>query len=302
MVLQKKEEVIMVLSLTDDLLLHIDRNSLVSLESKMDIMEELGQSLGSMDMFDDISPCDDASHGDRKSWFTNSLIYRQDRFGDTLLHDVIICDKRELSLEFIDKASSFRRLSKRNRLFQTPLHIATILGQSDVVRKLVCVGADITQRDSYGNTPLHIACRDGNMKIVQFLTEPVRDHETTSALYKVPQQEMPQDFSIVNYDGMTCLHLAAVNKHIDIVRYLIDKRADVNMVEHKAGRTILHYACISGDIFLVRLLLQHKMCNINARMYAGCTPFDLARAHKQEDICTVLAAAGARYGEDSDEE
>ena len=39
----------------------------------------------------------------------------------------------------------------------TPLHVAVVEGQTDVVRALVDAGADLTARTEYNRTPLHVA-------------------------------------------------------------------------------------------------------------------------------------------------
>jgi hypothetical protein len=227
-----------------------------------------------------------------------SRIYLRDQDGDTLLHTAIIIHEVALAMMFISKAPSNTWLSFTNVLFQTPLHLSVLTNQPEVTRRLIVAGAEVDKRDKDGNTALHIACRQGQYKNVQNLLEPVRYHETKQNSYEIPYQTIPQDISIKNYEGITCLHLAASHGHLDIVSMLLDKDIDVNLKEGKTGRTILHNACLTGDLNLVKLLLRHRSCNINARAFDGSTPFDLARIRGHEDICLVLAAAGAGYGED----
>lgn len=52
-------------------------------------------------------------------------------------------------------------------LFQlcTPLHAAAASGNNLVAEILLEVGADIDARTSYGNSPLHIACLNGHVKM-----------------------------------------------------------------------------------------------------------------------------------------
>ena len=77
--------------------------------------------------------------------------------------------------------------------------------------------------------------------------------------------------------------------------------AKINSKDLKTGRTILHSACVDGNINLVKLLLQKSECELNAKTYDGHYPFDLARVRGNFDIIRELAVAGAQYG-DSDEE
>ncbi|KAH3838807.1 hypothetical protein DPMN_112222 [Dreissena polymorpha] len=169
----------------------------------------------------------------------------------------------------------------------------------DIVRQLVCAGADVTAFDRNGNTPLHKACQDGFYEIARYLLEPVRYSEIQCNPYDIPYKKIPQDFDIANYDGLTCLHLAVMNKHMDILQLLIERDVDLNMIERKAGRTVLHMACIRGDVKLVRMFMHVRTCNMDARTYSGYTPLDLARDYNQDGVYTILAAAGSKHSAES---
>lgn len=224
------------------------------------------------------------------------LFFTPNNDGDTLLHTAIIHQNNDLTRLIINEAPSYDLLSLKNLLSQTPLHLAVLTKQPHIARALMVAGAIISMRDKRGNTALHIACQDGSTDIVRTLLEPVRYQETMNNNYDIPYQAIPQDFTIANYEGKTCLHLAALNGHLDIVEILETYGVNLNMKDLKTGRTILHSACLAGDIHLVRRLVKSKACVINARAYDGSTPFDLARIKGDEAICMVLAAAGARYG------
>lgn len=47
----------------------------------------------------------------------------------------------------------------------TPLHAAATSGNNLVAEILLEVGADIDARTSFGNSPLHIACLNGQVKV-----------------------------------------------------------------------------------------------------------------------------------------
>ncbi|XP_060579522.1 NF-kappa-B inhibitor alpha-like [Ruditapes philippinarum] len=281
-------------------------NKKMSYRESQKNINDLCEQLDSVEMIDDCSvkrfnelESFEGNHGGHMAANIDaSRIYLRDKDGDTLLHIAIILRDDKLAMIFIGKAPSNTWLSFTNVLFQTPLHLSVLTDQPEVTRRLIVAGAEVDKRDKDGNTALHIACRQGQHKNVQNLLEPVRYHEIKHNSYDIPYQTIPQDLSIKNYEGLTCLHLAASNGHLDIVSMLLDKDIDVNLKEGKTGRTILHNACLTGDLNIVKLLLRHRSCNINARTFDGSTPFDLARIRGHEDICLILAAAGAGYGED----
>lgn len=225
-----------------------------------------------------------------------------DEDGDTPLHVAIICEDVPAAFEIIDKAESHIFLSYQNHLRQSPLHLAVLTKQLSVVRGLVTSGADFMTRDRNGNTPLHLACREGFVDVAKSLLEPVSPLEAIKTDREIPNQFISQRLDVKNYDGLSCIHLAANKGNVDIVNLLLEKGADCNDKEMKTGRCILHNACFSGNVELVRMLTRLKSCNINAKAYDGLTAFDLARSRSHDTICMVLAAAGARYGyEDMDD-
>ena len=283
-------------------LLRMDSAEFLQFENGIDvdkICEQFGESLG---MSMEHEPCEEVEatpvQPAFEDQFDNTRIYTPDQDGDTLLHSAIILLQLDLVLLFISRSKSHLDICLKNKLSQTSLHLATVTEQTRVVRALMAAGADVAARDRDGNTALHIACRNGSLGIVRTLLEPVTYDEVLNNKYDIPYQEIPQDFSIANYEGYTALHEAAMNGHNDIVEFLESKGANLNQREMKTGRTILHNACINGDVKLVRNLLKYRKCNINARSYDNLTPFDMARYKKDETLCMILAAAGARYGYD----
>ena len=69
---------------------------------------------------------------------------------------------------------------------------------------------------------------------------------------------MPVD--ITDEYGRTALLTATVNNRTDVVRYLLDKGADVNKQNHSIadwGKTALHFASNNNNTDVMRMLLQH---------------------------------------------
>jgi ankyrin repeat protein len=55
---------------------------------------------------------------------------------------------------------------------------------------------------------------------------------------------------------MTLLHWVADRGHIEVARYLLSLKCDVN-AQDLEGNTPLHYAAISGHESMIALLIQH---------------------------------------------
>jgi ankyrin repeat protein len=88
-------------------------------------------------------------------------------------------------------------------MMQTPLILAALTKQTQVVRRLMVAGADIEKADRHGDTALHIACRNGDLHMLKQITKPVSTNEMrmNPCKYKSWVQRIPQDLNARNYDG-----------------------------------------------------------------------------------------------------
>jgi ankyrin repeat protein len=68
----------------------------------------------------------------------------------------------------IDAGSSVTTL---NSIGWTPLYIACINSDKEIVQLLIDAGSSVTTLDSYGQTPLHVACLGGHIESVQLLID-----------------------------------------------------------------------------------------------------------------------------------
>ena len=229
----------------------------------------------------------------------NYFLFYQDYDGDTKLHILAIFKLETIALTIIDLMSDYSMLDTQNRLFQTPLILSVLLDMPKLARRLMSCGVEIDARDYDGNTALHIACRDRNFKMAELLTTPIKHEEVSKNKSEIPYRRVPQDLSIMNFEGTTCIELAFINKDIRIIDLLLDKGADVNQRCLKSGRTLLYRACLGGDIKIVEYLIR-KQCDINMRAYDGSTSFDAARASGQWQIAVMLAERGAESDSDYD--
>ncbi|KAI3367932.1 hypothetical protein L3Q82_026761 [Scortum barcoo] len=197
--------------------------------------------------------------------------------GDTLLHLAIIHEAKDYIRTMIDLSMNSDFLNSQNDQRQTALHLAVITSQADVCQHLLVSGCDPTLVDDSGDTPLHIACRHGNLLCFSVITqncEPEHLHTVMAAC---------------NYQGQNCLHLASVQGFLSLVENMVDLGADINAKEQRNGRSALHLAVDQQNLSLVKLLLQ-KGADANLLTSGGHTPYHLTYGRDNDDIRKELFA------------
>uniref|UniRef100_A0A8D3BB27 Nuclear factor of kappa light polypeptide gene enhancer in B-cells inhibitor, epsilon n=1 Tax=Scophthalmus maximus TaxID=52904 RepID=A0A8D3BB27_SCOMX len=170
--------------------------------------------------------------------------------GDTFLHLAIIHEDDFITQHLIEIFPK-EVLDIQNNLYQSPLHLATYLNLTHVVKSLVGKGVSLELQDQDGNTALHVACQHGQTECASEMTSDV----SPSKLAPVLETQ--------NWRGLTCLHLAALNRQHPTMKLLVKKGADLNIQEGTSGKTALHLAVELHDVASVKLLLS-RGANVDA--------------------------------------
>jgi len=132
-------------------------------------------------------------------------------------------------------------------------------------------GFDPNTRDPDGLPGLYLAVREPSLKAAEALIAwPKSNVEIRTA-----QDESP-------------LMMAALKGHLDLVRKLIARDADVN----KPGWAPLHYAATHAHLDIMRLLLEHH-AYIDAESPNGTTPLMMAAHYGSPQAVKLLLEAGA---------
>jgi ankyrin repeat protein len=237
------------------------------------------------------------------------VVKARDGLGNTLLHIAAYKGYKEIVATLLDYARSYRLIwvNEEEDVFNdTPLHKASISGHADVVELLLKHGAYVNATSSNGSTPLHYAAYNGHANVVKLLLESCADPSAKNNIGKTAAdlarerghvdianmienvkelfealkkgdtskaEKLLMDLRVPNArdrDGVSLLHWATFIGHPGIVRFLIEKGADVNIKDWK-GNTPLHYAAKIGDTIIAKLLLE-KGADINAKDNRNCTP------------------------------
>ena len=80
------------------------------------------------------------------------------------------------------------------------------------------------------------------------------------------------DINSMSNDGHSSLMIACQFKHQDIIRLLLDYRADANTQNSRTTNTALHLACCEQLAIAVELLLAHGADPNNVQNNLECTP------------------------------
>ena len=153
---------------------------------------------------------------------------------------------------------------------------------------------------------LYLAVRMENLAIIKLLLEKGRNlpdwsrclEESIELAAELNNLEIVQTLLDAGADasrGRTNPPLipAAGQKNIQLVQLLISAGADVNC-QGEEGVTPLMKASISGDIKIVKLLLEHD-AKLDATLVDGWeNALHLARYYKHETVCQYLEAQGLR--------
>lgn len=157
----------------------------------------------------------------------------------------------------------------------TPLHVATVFANLEIIKLLHENGAQINKQNVNGKTPLILA------------VENKKDEATVKFLMSAGA-----DIKYADMEGKTAVHHAVLQGNLPIVRILLEDQDGAN-VQDIHGRTPLHYAAnypMDPEIF--QLLIQKKSL-INAVDDKGRTPLHLAAKYGNMREVRVLLASGA---------
>jgi len=194
----------------------------------------------------------------------------------------------------------------------TPLHIAALRGHNPIIHYLLSKYPEIQEAlnlaDDEGNTPLHLAMREGQRDAGHLLL-------AAGANFNIPNAagQTPFDLSapnptvrelLIQYQDFarretTPLLEAAAQNNIAEAGFLIEHFAELNP-RGPNRNTPLHIAASLGSNELARLLLEGRRkdgevikASINERNAAGDTPLHIAARNKNQGLVQLLLAQGA---------
>ena len=156
---------------------------------------------------------------------------------------------------------------------ETPLTVASELGNKPMVDELIQRGAYVDQPVMFGITALHVAAKSGHLSIVESLVN------------------AGADCNFMDAEGKTPLFVAAHDDHPYVVDYLFKHRGNVNKPDI-SKKTPLHAASKLGYRDVVKQLIE---CNadLNESDISGRTPLYEASEAGHYDVVNLLISCGA---------
>jgi len=145
-----------------------------------------------------------------------------------------------------------------------------------LLQRFVDFGDDINVKADNGESPLHAACKSGQVATVEYLSE-------KGAL-----------LDLQDNNGNTALHVAVSNGHLDITRVLVKRSANLTTVD-ASGSTALHIAAKGGYLNIVQYLADN-FAPIDMRNANNETALLVAAAEGHGKIVTILIEKGAGVG------
>ncbi|MEQ2187218.1 hypothetical protein GOODEAATRI_002364 [Goodea atripinnis] len=175
----------------------------------------------------------------------------------------------------------WRQIDEANAFGNTALHIACFNGQDAVVSELIDYGANVSQPNNKGFTPLHFAAASTHGALcLEFLVNNGADVNVQVYLF-IKGGEIDS----VDKDGNTPLHVAARYGHELLINTLITSGADCT-------RTPLHYAAASRHFQCLETLVACGI-DINATDQWGRSALHYAAASDLDRRTPLmLAVAG----------
>ena len=196
--------------------------------------------------------------------------------GSTALAWAVYLGEKQVAQTLL-KAGAAVTVNLANDYGETPLTLACLNGDAEMVEQLLAAGADARASRRTGETALMIAAGSGSVQAVASLIKHGADINAAE-----PSQ------------GQTALMWAAAEKHTEVVDLLVAKGADIHL-STKSGFTALAFATIANDGDAVKRLLASGG-DSKLKLGDGTELLLAATSHRSTAAAIALLDAGADPG------
>jgi ankyrin repeat protein len=187
------------------------------------------------------------------------------------------------------------------------LYYAVQKGNIDVVKLLVeQEKINLGSKDINRKTLLKQASESGSCYVLKYLADnkefkndlqKEKNHFLKKAVqldrveivkYLIEESRLELQINIKDRNGRTFLHFAALSKALDVIKYLVANRIDVNAIDKKEKRTALHLAAITDSNFEVcKYLVEEAKVKVELLDKNGFTAKELAEKEGYDYFSTT---------------
>ncbi|XP_066215875.1 histone-lysine N-methyltransferase EHMT2 isoform X3 [Saccopteryx leptura] len=190
---------------------------------------------------------------------------------------------------------------------RTPLHAAAQKGSVEICHVLLQAGANINAVDKQQRTPLMEAVVNNHLEVARYMVQRGgcvynKEEDGSTCLHhaaKIGNLEMVSlllstgqvDVNAQDSGGWTPIIWAAEHKHIEVIRMLLTRGADVTLTDNEEN-ICLHWASFTGSAAIAEVLLNAR-CDLHAVNYHGDTPLHIAARESYHDCVLLFLSRGA---------
>jgi hypothetical protein len=205
--------------------------------------------------------------------------------------------QEELAQTILARAASATDVVRKCREMET----AVYQGDDATIEMILAENPKLVNSLDQNRLPLVLTAQYQNQKLIVdiFLEAGVELSIFEAAaigkldIVKKELEEYPEDLDENGRDGFTPLQLACYFGHEDIVTFLLNQGADVNLVAQNGTKIqAVHAAAASGNLNILRQLLEHG-ANVNGRQQNGFTPLHTAADNNNPNMAQLLIEFGA---------
>ncbi|KAJ5618209.1 hypothetical protein N7528_006852 [Penicillium herquei] len=168
----------------------------------------------------------------------------------------------------------------------TPLHIAAKFGQDRILKALLVHGASPTHQTGFGETPLHMAAAEGHLRTLKTLMKWL---------------SRPSDINKKDVMGWTVTHRSVSSGNETLQKFLVSlPHVDLKKAD-RHGRTPIAFAASLASLNTLQLFLQARPEDIDFLDEFGNTLLHLAaKGNNESTIPFLLGAIGQKGNEIND--
>lgn len=203
---------------------------------------------------------------------SNVLRYSDEK-GRRALHHAVLGGSLDV-VKYLDKEGALWCVADNDRNY--PIHHALETSIS-ILTFLLQKGTNPNTKNGDGLTILHLVAGSGNLEVAEIILNNSNVRLDNKSSEKA--------------SGNTALHLAVKNEHLEMVEYLFEKGASVN-IQNENGSTSLHVGAFTGNAAIMDFLIKHGAI-IDVPDKGDKQPLHAAVYTNKFEAVKVLVEAGA---------